>query len=30
MRVGASALTITGSASKDDLIAMAKLAARRM
>lgn len=30
MRVGASAVTITGSATKDDLIAMARLAARRM
>jgi hypothetical protein len=30
MRVGASAVTITGSASREDLIAMAKLAAQRM
>jgi hypothetical protein len=30
MRMGASAVTITGSASRDDLIAMAKLAAQRM
>src|SRR5215831_240200 len=30
MRVGASAVTITGSASRDDLISMAKLAGQRM
>jgi hypothetical protein len=30
IRVGSSAVTITGSASRDDLIAMAKLAAQRM